>query len=123
VLQNATLLIPAAVVDQIVRYDVVPLPLARKGISGIGHVGGSTVVSVRLDGKPLSGSATGVLLKIPGDTGPLRYAVEIDRTGPMHTVERTENRKGNLLLEVQTAAGRLFSCLDTERLLASLGHT
>jgi hypothetical protein len=117
-LQKSKLLIPASAVMQIAQYEIIPLPLARKGVSGLGRVGSSTVASVRLDGKGGGRTVTAVLLKAQG---PLLLGVEVDHTGALHTVERTGKTPGKWLVEVSNPAKRLFSCLDVELVLAEFG--
>jgi len=75
---GARVVVPAQHVDQIVEYDVSPLPLARKWIAGVGVHAGDLLVSIAVGGaREGRGRVKGILLRGPAGVG-ARWAFEVD---------------------------------------------
>jgi hypothetical protein len=76
---RARIAVPVAAAVRVIEYGVVPLPLARPWIGGVGVHEGAPVISVALvageSGRAGGAPSKGVLLNVPGS--PIAWALEV----------------------------------------------
>jgi hypothetical protein len=127
---DGRVVIPMSVVEQVIEYDVSPLPLARKGVRGLGMHAGALVVSIGVDGTIAVGATghrktKGVLLRaLPS---PVRWAVEvIDAVAFVELDEARASRSSDpaspWLRTAKSREGREVSWLDASRFVSELSE-
>jgi hypothetical protein len=124
VVQSRRLLLPATAVAQVIEYDVVPLPLARPHVSGIGTWGDEFIVSIRISDANVRAerrSVRGAMLRAPC-RGRTRCAIEVTRALSVVRALRNPNSAvGPWLTEAVSKDGRTLPWLDVDRMLFDLG--
>ena len=117
------MVVPAGSISQIVECDVVPLPLSRAHVSGIGVHNRQIVVVLRLFDKtpPQENerrTVTAALLR----TAPRNalYALEVTRVVSLLSAQPIAT-VGPWVMRVSTSDGRTLPWLIVDRVLAELG--
>lgn len=129
---KAPLAIPVDSIAQIIEYQTVPLPLARRWIAGIGLHEGRLVLTIRLVGgerpearDPEPRLTTGILLRLPRTD--IAWALEVREV--MLFVRATSierNRPGNSdelpawIMRATTSDGRSLGWIDVPAMVADL---
>lgn len=123
VTEGRSILLPAGAIEQLVEYEVLPLPLSRPHVSGMARREGQLVLSLRLDVRAPATRrrTTGALLAGKG-SGNLRWAIEMTRALSLVSLKPSglqRRTKGPAWMrEVETATGRVLPLIDVDALVA-----
>ena len=129
---KAPMAIPVESIAQIIEYQTVPLPLARRWIAGIGLHEGRLVLTIGLVGseRPGAGSAeprltTGILLRLPQSD--IAWALEVREVMLFvraTSIERSRPAKADELpswiMRATTTDGRSLGWIDVPAMVADL---
>jgi chemotaxis signal transduction protein len=123
---SARIVVPAQHVDQIIEYEVSPLPLARKWVNGVGVHAGDLIVSISLRERAAGRTQVkGILLR--GTAGvAARWAFEVDDVLVLTKVRASRAAMGmdagpRWIAGALRENGERVGWLDVATMLADLG--